>query len=839
MYRLLENQAEFSAYYVLMQMASRQPLTIGAFLQGLPDAVRTSFQMKRALLILRAYRRGDYCSFFRILKSATTPYLVGCLMHGVFHNAWLKALRILNRSLPRRSGRKLPLADLCTLLCFESVQHADEFCTFAGFTVDPSSSVLLGVPTPPSPHGAFHRYISSIVESKRSAADGSPTSRRTAVIQSGDAHASSASSSPSASSQQLPSTTINPPKAAVKLPVIQQEKPVVPKVNATAKRTLPTPDVSKQEQAPKTDVAITSNEVPAAKKAPVPALFSSLQDDHRESAKPQPVVKVRSMTPVAAKDIALQVLQRQKSMDFTDTQNAAPVSPSQDQRLKEEEEARQAAAAEARRRIQLETLRKQKEAEAKARMERLMWEAEQEQLERARREQEEQRRRREAAAKALEAARNARMEENRVKIQRARLLLWMQQWRRRTVEARTKREEAGRAEQRKRAFQSSMLPLLADGRLCWRGGESLEGNKRVRYKTEREEDVDVEEQLWRPVGAEELVGCVEEGSVWKICWLDVLADVEEESTQWWAYRWLNAKLCLAGRLGEEHGWQQLLRFQVGEESRNRRTVCCHRVWRVEEYIQMQKVHGSHGFVVLLPEEDPPVDGPRTSGKTVAWAERLEEVAREVVTHDEPVPLLLLTYSNKMCSTLAPYERRDLLVAKLGPQTLRKFKVNVVPLQDEVEAQSMTQIEQRNTLNWLISQCSLERFQEWERSCGTQASVEEAIRWCLKALDLTLGEAAFRWRTSIGQRESVSLLTFSNQRLLEGLAWLGNEKPFEQPVKRFTLEGYLTMFTSCVPFLMHGDHEQAKRPWAQAIAEANACISQRNAALKLIIQRLER
>ena len=803
-------------------------MTIGAYLRGLPASVRSSRAIQRALVILRAYRRNDYFSFFRILRSKGTPYLVGCLMHGVFHNAWIKALRVLNRSIPRRSGRKLSLAVLAKQLCFESAQHAKDYCTFAGFTVDANFQVLLGVPTPPSPHGAFHRHISSIVEAKRGTQEeDAPVPRRLAVIQSGEL--------PRAS----PTVTAGIKPAEKEPAQVEEKKPVRPMQPVLD----PTPHPALKPAAAKEPVRKLE-----PRKEPLRISVDEEEPVQNAQRKIEAEANAKRPTQVAARMIANQVLQRQQSMDLTQ-QAAALISPSSSSSSLEKQE--QAQQQEARRQAALRAQEiARKEAEAKARMERLMREAEEQRLRQLLLEQEAQRRAKEQAEKEREMARQAKMQENRAKIRRARLKRWLSQWSLFTAAARKKREEAARADRRKRAFQASLLPRMADGRLVevdHRREDSL--LKRVRRRVDKSQEK--RENMWEALEPSRLVSCCPEGRAWKLVWLDLEGGQAykerkgEVEAEWWAHRWLSAKLCMSGRMGEEEGWQQLLRFQIGEKEEDReeeegaekRAICCHRVWLAQEYEQMQKIHGAHGFIMLLPEvthsqtPPPPMSTP--------WAQRLEEIALEVITHRSPLPLVILSYSSKLCSAQDSQARTEAMLRMLGPRTLEKFQVKVIALQEEVDMKDMSQTDQEELLRWLLPKCPPHEFNIWEKSKGEALSVEEAIGWCLAKVNLSLPEAAFQWRSQVGSDNSTLLLTFAEERLGQGLRWLGNEKPREDPVKKFTLEEYLTMFMSCVPFLMRHEHAASKRPWSQAIRQANACINQRNTALKLIIQRLER
>lgn len=87
-----ENEAEFSAYYVLTHIKA----DVLRYCAEMPRHVLDSPQVQFVLKIWRTLQDRNYYRFFRLVEEA--DYLVACLMHKDFNTMRLTALDIMNRT---------------------------------------------------------------------------------------------------------------------------------------------------------------------------------------------------------------------------------------------------------------------------------------------------------------------------------------------------------------------------------------------------------------------------------------------------------------------------------------------------------------------------------------------------------------------------------------------------------------------------------------------------------------------------------------------------------------------------------------------------------------------
>ncbi|KAG6541826.1 hypothetical protein Mapa_016842 [Marchantia paleacea] len=126
----LDDEAEFHAYYVLLNLGSHgqlqaEPLSL--WLPNVPSNVLHAPAMQFARKVLRCYRSNNFVGFFRLVKGAT--YLQSCLMELSFDAVRATALAMLN--VAEYKLHPFPLLELGQLLLLEESQ-AEELCTYYG-----------------------------------------------------------------------------------------------------------------------------------------------------------------------------------------------------------------------------------------------------------------------------------------------------------------------------------------------------------------------------------------------------------------------------------------------------------------------------------------------------------------------------------------------------------------------------------------------------------------------------------------------------------------------------------------------------------------------------------
>ncbi|KAL2645195.1 hypothetical protein R1flu_012782 [Riccia fluitans] len=126
-----ENEAEFYAYYVLLNLGNnghfqaKAPLSL--WLSSVPPRVLRSPPMQFAREALRCYRSDNFVGFFRLVKKAT--YLQACLMELSFDAVRATALAALN--VAEYKHHPFPLEELGALLLLDETQ-AGELCAYYG-----------------------------------------------------------------------------------------------------------------------------------------------------------------------------------------------------------------------------------------------------------------------------------------------------------------------------------------------------------------------------------------------------------------------------------------------------------------------------------------------------------------------------------------------------------------------------------------------------------------------------------------------------------------------------------------------------------------------------------
>ncbi|KAL3691638.1 hypothetical protein R1sor_005289 [Riccia sorocarpa] len=125
-----ENEAEFYAYYVLLNLGNHgqfQAENLSLWLPSVPSRVLHSPHVEFARKVLRCYRSNNFVGFFRLVKEAT--YLQACLMELSFDSLRATSLAMLN--VAEYKLHPFPLLELGQLLLLEETQ-AEELCTYYG-----------------------------------------------------------------------------------------------------------------------------------------------------------------------------------------------------------------------------------------------------------------------------------------------------------------------------------------------------------------------------------------------------------------------------------------------------------------------------------------------------------------------------------------------------------------------------------------------------------------------------------------------------------------------------------------------------------------------------------
>ncbi|KAL2622389.1 hypothetical protein R1flu_002594 [Riccia fluitans] len=126
----LENEAEFYAYFVLLNLGNHgqfQAESLSLWLPSVPSRVLRSPPVQFARKVLRCYRSNNFVGFFRLVKEAT--YLQACLMELSFDTLRATSLAMLN--VAEYKHHPFPLVELGELLLLEETQ-VEELCIYYG-----------------------------------------------------------------------------------------------------------------------------------------------------------------------------------------------------------------------------------------------------------------------------------------------------------------------------------------------------------------------------------------------------------------------------------------------------------------------------------------------------------------------------------------------------------------------------------------------------------------------------------------------------------------------------------------------------------------------------------
>lgn len=134
----LANEAEFRAYYILLNLDSsknHQADSLSVWFRQCPAVLLKSWELKFARAVLRCYRAGNYRGFFQLAQEAT--FLQSCLMELHFNEVRLRSLSAMNQG-----GYKLhpiPLTDIAKQLLMKE-GDLEELCTLCGLLVGMDTS---------------------------------------------------------------------------------------------------------------------------------------------------------------------------------------------------------------------------------------------------------------------------------------------------------------------------------------------------------------------------------------------------------------------------------------------------------------------------------------------------------------------------------------------------------------------------------------------------------------------------------------------------------------------------------------------------------------------------
>lgn len=134
----LANEAEFRAYYVLLNLDSNrhhQADSLSVWFRQCPAVLLNAWELKFARAVLRCYRSGNYRNFFQLAQEAT--FLQSCLMEIHFNEVRLKGLAAMNQG-----GYKLhpiPLADIAKQLLLKE-GDLEELCNLCGLSTGMDTS---------------------------------------------------------------------------------------------------------------------------------------------------------------------------------------------------------------------------------------------------------------------------------------------------------------------------------------------------------------------------------------------------------------------------------------------------------------------------------------------------------------------------------------------------------------------------------------------------------------------------------------------------------------------------------------------------------------------------
>ncbi|MCO5557919.1 hypothetical protein L7F22_011492 [Adiantum nelumboides] len=134
----LANEAEFRAYYVLLNLGSNknyQANSLSVWFRHCPVLLLKSWELKFARAVLRSYHVGNYKAFFQLAQEAT--FLQSCLLELHFNEVRLQSLSAMNQG-----GYKLhpiPLADIAKHLLIKE-GDLEELCNLCGLSAGMDSS---------------------------------------------------------------------------------------------------------------------------------------------------------------------------------------------------------------------------------------------------------------------------------------------------------------------------------------------------------------------------------------------------------------------------------------------------------------------------------------------------------------------------------------------------------------------------------------------------------------------------------------------------------------------------------------------------------------------------
>jgi hypothetical protein len=117
-------EEEFSAYNMLTVENWQTAL------YELPSDIQRSPEVEMAVSARQAVDDANYARFFKLFEKAEP--IMACALHRWFPNIRIAALKVLNKAL---HNENVPLEDVATMLSFDTLQFAEEFCTAVGIIV--------------------------------------------------------------------------------------------------------------------------------------------------------------------------------------------------------------------------------------------------------------------------------------------------------------------------------------------------------------------------------------------------------------------------------------------------------------------------------------------------------------------------------------------------------------------------------------------------------------------------------------------------------------------------------------------------------------------------------
>jgi len=685
--KLLENEAEFRAYYILLQ--GTDAFTVANFLKKLPRDIIDSAWIQMAISIMKSARSLNYMRFFRILKSNKVPYLVGCLMHGMFISFWRKCLVMLNNSAARNGDNVYTYQEICKLFCFEDLDHAKEFCNYIGLQTQDGIHVEFGrIRSLPQPESRFKRRVSRLIELKRNPIPSGNQSRlppRREIVEGTDigrqylAHGSLGNlPTPAISETPLPAEPEPPKPVPPPSLKVEKETPKVPRPPIKPVPTKPEPQVSS---------------VPTV--SPVTPVFEnpkkSREPDVKEVGAPTPTTLQRQLS--AEQRLNEERLRQQKQAEERrkrqqEIQRQEKLA--KEKRAQEEEE---------RRRVQLEAERNEKAKLVELEKRRKLAIIENEKREeRARLLAERSRERAECMQMMFDDSLSRAAEDSYRKFckqRRALMAIWWRQLKKRI-------NIISQAKARINSFKTSLLPQLGDGAFV-----SVKRPKRRRSSTPRVQgdtscwqDSQVQNSLdacwttprydvmWKPLELDfsmirrylDIDRLSEQIVTLKV--LVVLGDAGGAKETWWTKEWIKAKLSQAGCSEQYLGF-----FSVPETVKSKITICIKAVETQD--IPDSELAGVDSVLFLVPH---PADN------DLDWETRAKRL-HEIVSRTQASATILMAPQ----TNAAGQDDAEDIRAVIDLMGLVDMSANIVPLSIRaVDPKDMSSYEVDALLKWLLT-----------------------------------------------------------------------------------------------------------------------------------------